>query len=170
MHGQVEWPGGVAPPGSRRSRREPLGSPGSCHPAVGRAACQWARSAGSRRCTLASIRPCPWRVAAQPLVLLHGPPYEVVVDASEQRDQLRPVEAAVVVDPASHDRVDRPCEVGESEPAPQVQPPALDRATDLLDGAVRDGGAEADEEAAASAPREAGTKRVAEEVEPLVLV
>src|SRR6266540_1261933 len=52
----VEWPGGVAPPGSRRSRREPLGSPGSCHPAVGRAACQWARSAGSRRCTLASIR------------------------------------------------------------------------------------------------------------------
>jgi len=30
---------------------------------------------------------CPWRVAAQPFVLLHGPPYEVVVDASEQRGQ-----------------------------------------------------------------------------------
>ena len=26
----VGWPGGVAPPGSHRSRHEPLGSPGSC--------------------------------------------------------------------------------------------------------------------------------------------
>ena len=33
----VESPGGVSPPGARRSRREPLDSPGSCHPAVGRA-------------------------------------------------------------------------------------------------------------------------------------
>jgi hypothetical protein len=30
----VEWPEGVSPSGSRRSRREPLGSPGSCHPAI----------------------------------------------------------------------------------------------------------------------------------------
>jgi hypothetical protein len=33
--GAVESPGGFAPPGARRSRREPLDSPGSCHPAVG---------------------------------------------------------------------------------------------------------------------------------------
>ena len=51
----VEWPGGVSPPGSRRSRREPLDSPGSCHPTWdGARACQWANSAGSRRSTLAS--------------------------------------------------------------------------------------------------------------------
>ncbi|MGB6165716.1 MAG: hypothetical protein WCF33_09500, partial [Pseudonocardiaceae bacterium] len=31
---EVEWPEGVSPSGSRRSRREPLGSPGSCHPAL----------------------------------------------------------------------------------------------------------------------------------------
>jgi hypothetical protein len=30
-----EWPGGVAPPGSLRTRREPLDSPGSHRPAVG---------------------------------------------------------------------------------------------------------------------------------------
>ena len=29
-----EWPGGVSPPGSLRTRREPLGSPGSHRPAV----------------------------------------------------------------------------------------------------------------------------------------
>src|ERR1035438_10502657 len=27
----VGWPGGIAPPGSHRSRREGLPSPGSCH-------------------------------------------------------------------------------------------------------------------------------------------
>lgn len=30
---RVESPGGVSPPGAHRSRREPLDSPGSCHPA-----------------------------------------------------------------------------------------------------------------------------------------
>ena len=29
-----EWPGGIAPPGSLRTRREPLDSPGSHRPAV----------------------------------------------------------------------------------------------------------------------------------------
>jgi len=36
-------------PGARRSRREPLDSPGSCHPAAGRAPMfQWANRPGSR--------------------------------------------------------------------------------------------------------------------------
>ena len=30
--GRDGWPGGISPPGSHRSRREPRGSPGSCHP------------------------------------------------------------------------------------------------------------------------------------------
>ena len=50
----VESPGGVAPPGSHRTRREPLGSPGSCHPACGGAAVQWAKSRGCRRWTACS--------------------------------------------------------------------------------------------------------------------
>ena len=31
-HRSVGWPGGIAPPGSHRSRRDSLPSPGSCHP------------------------------------------------------------------------------------------------------------------------------------------
>jgi hypothetical protein len=50
----VESPGGVAPPGSHRTRREPLGSPGSCHPACGCEAVQWAKSRGCRRWTACS--------------------------------------------------------------------------------------------------------------------
>jgi hypothetical protein len=51
-----------------------------------------------------------------------------------------------------------------------VQPPALDRATDLLRGLVRDGWEEADEQLAASISGASRTKRVPEEIEPLVLV
>jgi hypothetical protein len=51
-----------------------------------------------------------------------------------------------------------------------MQPPALDRAPDLLHGVVRDRWAEADEELAASAVREPGTERVTEEREPLMLM
>ena len=29
---RVGWPGGISPPGSHRSRRDSLLSPGSCHP------------------------------------------------------------------------------------------------------------------------------------------
>jgi len=52
----VESPGGVSPPGARRSRREPLDSPGSCHPAVGRAIPQWANRPRSRSAIAARNR------------------------------------------------------------------------------------------------------------------
>lgn len=45
----VGWPGGVSPPGSHRSRRDNLSSPGSCHPVHqdADAHAQWAKSLGS---------------------------------------------------------------------------------------------------------------------------
>jgi hypothetical protein len=50
-----EWPGGISPPGSLRSRREPLGSPGSHHPADGCARiAQWANRVGARLLTSAN--------------------------------------------------------------------------------------------------------------------
>jgi hypothetical protein len=52
----VESPGGISPPGARRSRREPLDSPGSCHPAVGRAIPQWANRPRSRSAIAARNR------------------------------------------------------------------------------------------------------------------
>ena len=44
----VGWPGGIAPPGSHRSRRDSLPSPGSCHLGHQNAAfqAQWAKSRG----------------------------------------------------------------------------------------------------------------------------
>jgi hypothetical protein len=44
----VGWPGGISPPGSHRSRRDSLPSPGSCHPVHqdADAHAQWAKSLG----------------------------------------------------------------------------------------------------------------------------
>src|ERR1700733_8127033 len=109
-------------------------------------------------------------MAAQPFVFPHGPAHQVLVDELESLDQLTPVEAAVVVDPASHRRVDRLCEVGEGQPAPQVKAPALDPATDRLRGFARDRREEADEVLASLAPRHPRTERVAKERELLVLM
>src|SRR5208283_313402 len=79
-----EWPGGIAPPGSLRTRREPLDSPGSHRPAVG------ARTEApvSEQVGLASedVNQEPARlggVAPQSLVLALGPTHEICVDASE---------------------------------------------------------------------------------------
>src|SRR5450759_1530316 len=45
---RVGWPGGIAPPGSHRSRREGLPSPGSCHldPQNETLQAHWAKSLG----------------------------------------------------------------------------------------------------------------------------
>ena len=49
----VGWPGGIAPPGSHRTERGPLGSLRSSHrnPASSRVQAQWANSRGSRSIT-----------------------------------------------------------------------------------------------------------------------
>jgi hypothetical protein len=53
LHALVGWPGGIAPPGSHRTEREPLGSLRSSHrnPASSRVQAQWANSRGSRSVT-----------------------------------------------------------------------------------------------------------------------
>jgi hypothetical protein len=47
-YGHVGWPEGVSPSGSRRSRRDNLSSPGSCHPDHQEPCthAQWAKSLG----------------------------------------------------------------------------------------------------------------------------
>lgn len=52
--------GGVSSPGAHRSRREPLDSPGSCHPAYGGASIQCANRPGSRLAI--ALRNCHVRV------------------------------------------------------------------------------------------------------------
>jgi hypothetical protein len=53
LRGVVGSPGGIAPPGSHRTEREPLGSLRSSHrnPASSRVQAQWANSRGSRSVT-----------------------------------------------------------------------------------------------------------------------
>ena len=88
--------GGVSAPGALRSRREPLGSPGSHRPA-GRA---HAEPPVSEQVRLSSGDDGeePARgggAAAQSLVFPHGPPYEDVVEVAEGRIQRRRVETSV---------------------------------------------------------------------------
>src|SRR6185437_6286284 len=102
-----EWPGGVSPPGSLRTGREPLDSSGSHHPVLGPHTQPPVGEEGwvtSRDVLQPSHR--PEQVAVQSLVLPCGPTLEVAVDAFEEGIQHGLVEAPVVVDPALHDRVD----------------------------------------------------------------
>src|SRR6266498_4459601 len=108
-----------------------LDSPGSHHPASGpRPRLPVSKESWLACCHVRQEAPGPHGVAAQPLVFLRGPSHQVVVDAVEKPGQPGRIEASVVVGPALHDRVDLSCKVGEGLSAPQVKPPALDRATD----------------------------------------
>src|SRR5262249_25085379 len=96
---------------SRRGESHPpaLSDPAvslSTHPApvIQPLACAPGLAVGKERwfpsCDGCQEAPCSPGTAAQPFVLPDRPSNEVLVDASEQeRDQLRPIEAAVVVDP-----------------------------------------------------------------------
>ena len=166
-----EWPGGVSPPGSLRTRREPLGSPGSHRPAVG----AHTKSPVGEQSGLASEDvdqepACLGGVAAQPLVLALGPTHEIRVDAPEDLDQHRAVEAPVVVDPALDDRIEDPRQVGEGLVRTQMQAPAADLPPHPLARDFADRREEVDELAASLAPRQPRAEPVPEEVERLVLI
>src|SRR5689334_24879135 len=95
-----EWPGGISPPGSRRTGQELLSSPGSHCPAFG----QHAQPPVRKEFRLASCdahQPLfsPPPVAVQSFVLPLGPSHEILVDATEKRMQPSLVKASVVVDP-----------------------------------------------------------------------
>ncbi len=64
--------------------------------------------------------PGPGGLAAQSLVFLHGPPDQMLVDAPCDGIQLGAVERPVVVDPASHLRIDVKGEVGQVRVAASV--------------------------------------------------
>src|SRR5579884_1284371 len=100
----VGWPGGVAPPGSLRSRRDSLPSPGSSlsvqvesadPPPLGE----------QMGLSIDQSHPPPLEplVSRQPLVLLPSPAPQVGVDALEEGFHRRSVEPAVEGHPSSHD-------------------------------------------------------------------
>src|SRR5215468_6538679 len=101
----VEWPGGLSPPGSPRTVREPLDSYGSCCSAVSMT--QLAVSEELRICTTQLRKPIPrpFGLVAQPFELPTRPADDIDVDPLQGRTQLRPIEVAVVVDPALNVRI-----------------------------------------------------------------
>jgi hypothetical protein len=139
----VGWPGGVSPPGSLRSGRDSLPSPGSCH-------LRWPEVAGPapvcEQVRMPFGDPLPARFGflepAQPFVFLADPPHQVGVDAVQEGMQRRAVKRAVVLHPAANDRVDRLGQLGEGERGPPVQPPRADRPADLVQGVCADRGQE----------------------------
>src|SRR5215468_6572841 len=101
----VEWPGGLSPPGSPRTVRGPLDSYGSCCSAVSMT--QLAVSEELRICTTQLRKPIPrpFGLVAQPFELPTRPADDIDVDPLQGRTQLRPIEVAVVVDPALNVRI-----------------------------------------------------------------
>jgi len=80
--GPGEWPGGISPPGSLRTRREGLPSPGSHRPTLGgRDEMPVSKEPGLAPTSSTQPGPCPHGPPPQTLELLHGPPNQVLVDA-----------------------------------------------------------------------------------------
>src|SRR5260370_33505776 len=112
--GPGEWPGGITPPGSRRTRREGLPSPGSHRPTLA-ARDEVPVDEEPGLALTDSVQPGPGLLgpAAQSFVLLHGPPDQVLVDARCDGIQPGAVEGSVVADPASYLGVDVLGEAGQ---------------------------------------------------------
>ena len=98
----VELPGGISPPGAPRSVREPLDSHGSRCSAVSMA--QLPMSEERRICAAKPIKPvaCSFGFETQPFEFAARPSDDIEVNPLQGRTQLRSVEVAVVVDPASN--------------------------------------------------------------------
>src|SRR5213079_826174 len=103
--GHVESPGGISPPGAPRSVREPLDSHGSRCSAVSMT--QLPVSEEHWICAAKPIKPNSRALglATQPLELAARPADDIEIDPLQGLTQLRPVEVAVVVDPALNVRV-----------------------------------------------------------------
>src|SRR5208282_6687289 len=100
---RVGWPGGISPPGSLRSRRDDLPSPGSSHPSHKPVVAVPFPVGEQAGLSYEQPRPpCPEpSIGPQPAVLGPSPAPQVDIDTLEERGHLGPVEPAVVVHPPS---------------------------------------------------------------------
>src|ERR1700738_456928 len=74
--------------------------------------------------------PCPFGLVTQPLVLPARPANDIDIDPLEGRAQLRPIELAVVVDPAFDVRIVRLSQTLQGLVAVMVKSPAPDGPAD----------------------------------------
>src|SRR4051812_17800046 len=123
----VESPGGLSPPGAPRSVREPLDSHGSRCSAVS----MTQLPVGEERwvCAAKPIKPISRALGptTQPLELAARPADDIEIDPLQGRTQLRPIEVAVVADPASNVRVVRLGQILQGFVAVMMKRPSPDR-------------------------------------------
>src|ERR1700756_432810 len=123
----VESPGGISPPRAPKTVREPLDSHGSRCSAVSMT--ELPVSEERWICAAKPFKPISRALglAAQPLELATRPADDIEIDPFQGRTQLRPIEVAVVVDPALNVRVVRLGEILQGFVAVMMKRPAPDR-------------------------------------------
>ena len=139
----VESRGGISPPGAPRSVREPLDSHGSRCSAVSMA--QLPMSEERRICAAKPIKPvaCSFGFETQPFEFAARPADDIEVNPLQGRTQLRSVEVAVVVDPASNARVVHLGQIWQGFVAAMMKRPAPDRSANERQRLRAGGGLEA---------------------------
>ena len=123
-----------------------------------------------RICTAKPIKPVsrPFGLATQPFEFAARPADDIEVNPRQGRTQLRSVEVAVVVDPASNARVVHLGQIWQGFVAAMMKRPAPDRPTDERQRLRAGGGQEARKGPTPSSQRFSCSEHKAEKVERLV--
>ena len=162
---------GTAPSAARRTRREPLDSPGSHRFSRERAAsapmCEQ-----SRLSPLHTIEPdeSSGLMTAQALVFPHGPTDDDPVQVIRDRLELRAPKTTVVPHPSSHASGRHPSEITQGQLTAQRKMPPPHRLTHRLHGLATDRRREARADPPVPIPDAPRPKGVAEKVERNALV
>src|SRR5216683_2172819 len=110
----------------------------------------------------------PTTMPAKAFVLPHGPADQKLVEMVKDRVQSGPIEASVVLNPATEDRIPHARQVVNGFVAPQGQPPAPHLLAHLGHRVRAHRRGEVDEELAPSILRPPRAKRITQEVEPFL--
>ena len=110
---------------------------------------------------------CPRRLRSEPLVLVAAPADQVGVYPLQISQQSRPVEVAVVVDPALNVRIEHPRQIIQGLVAPSMECPSTNRLPYSLQRVRTDRGQERDAELPTVPDRRPRPKLIAEEVKRL---
>src|SRR6266849_5078234 len=110
----------------------------------------------------------PATTPAKAFVFPHGPADQKLVEMAKDRVQRGPIEAAVVLNPATEDRIPHARQVVNGFVAPQGQPPAPHPLAHLSHRVRAHRRGEVDEELAPSILRPPRAKRITQEIEPFL--
>lgn len=160
-----EWRGGISPPRSLRTGREPLGSSGSRSPAV--------------RIEKRPVRKELWvhlddtgepltrafRLLLEALVFAAHPFPQMEVDAVQTVVQRRLVEMTVVVDPTPDVRIYQPGQIMKGRVGPVLETPSPDYPTHCLESSVGRRGQERDAIGSVGPGRKPRLECISEEIE-----